>query len=81
MLNVSEPLYILLEVGCLECGEETIVRGVYVDENGARRAVKEIRETEKFGGGRDLQLHQYPPMWMPNQQFGRSIVNEEEPDA
>lgn len=39
--------YVLVDIGCIECGEESEVIGIYTDEKEAKRVGKEHKKRQR----------------------------------
>lgn len=55
-----EKLYVVVDVGCIECGEVTRVLGVFTDENKALEVLKDHAERQRKGwwGHHDFNMYE-----------------------
>ena len=55
----TQKLYVAVDVGCIECGEETSVLGVFTDPIKAEQVCDEHsdRQAENWNGSHSFEVH------------------------
>lgn len=55
-----KKLYVAVDIGCIECGEETKVLGIFTNKNKALDVLEEhaIRQEENWSGQHDFGVYE-----------------------